>query len=159
MLILFGQMVFIMGALIISRTDNVPEIKPFNAVYLPGAILADEVGNKDCFDLDFAHQTCIGNVAGQKIYFIVDRNSRMISGSAIRADEYRIGDLIRTWGYPTGFRNSDGPVTVYWGTRSAIIYAKPVRPESEIDFIQYDLESQPAEAWQGFKLPAMKGDQ
>lgn len=151
MVLLSCLTLIIFSVLSVSRTDVVPEIKTVDSLYLPGNTIVDASG--ECFEHDFIYRSCAINISGQKIYFTFDRNTHMIIRTSIHADAYRIGDLIRAWGYPGGYRHQlHAPIMLYWGNRAAIVYDQSFRPESRVAFIEYELDSPSVPVWQGFKL-------
>ncbi len=148
--ILFCTMMLTLSVLTVSRTSEMPKIGIPSAAYLPGNTMPEMAKETDCFEGEGSYQSCIIHVLSQTIYLTYAPSSRMIVRTAIKAREYKIGELITAWGNPSGFTQEGDSVFVYWGKRCAILYTQSFRPESVVAFIQYDFDPQQASVWQGF---------
>jgi hypothetical protein len=152
-MIVLSAMVFILCAVVIARTGAMPEIIAPPKDYLPGNALPQLPKDANCVEpeLRYLNPSCVIKLAGQTIYVSYDPNSRMIVHTGIFAHAYKIGDLIIAWGYPAGISRWGTSIVVYWGMRSAVLYTDSFRPESPVEFIQYDMQEHVASPWQGFK--------
>lgn len=149
--ILFCLMLLTIGTLAVSRASAIPEIPDPPELYLPGRALPQLPDDTVCRDPQYLFHTCILNLLGQTTYLTFDPNTRMITQIAIQARDYEIGNLIIAWGYPAGISRWGASIVVYWGMRSAVLYTDSFRPESPVEFIQYDMQEHDASPWQGFK--------
>jgi len=150
-MVVLSLMLIIFGVLNVARTGTISKILGPPRPFLPGNSLPLLPKDAGCNHVEGDIVSCIVHELGQDVYLTYGASSRMIVRVAIGAREYKIGDLITEWGFPSGFSNNAGTILVAWGTRSAVLYTDSFRPESPVKFIQYDLEEQPVSAWRGFK--------
>jgi hypothetical protein len=143
-------MLLILSAVMIGRSGTLPEIIASPLAYLPGSSLPRLPKAASSYELEYHYRSCVIDVDGQTIYLTFDSSIGMIVRSAFRADAYQIGDLIVKWGEPIGIARNASSVLVSWGTRSAVVYTDSFRPESRVEYIQYNLVEQTVSKWQGF---------
>jgi hypothetical protein len=148
--ILLCLIVLTFGFLAVSRAGAIPEIPDPPELYLPGRALPQLPDDAVCRESQYLFHTCSLKLLGQTTYLTFDPNTRMIVQTTIQAREYKIGDLICAWGYPAGINRWGAWIVMYWGNRSAVLYADSFRPESPVEFIQYDMQEHDAPPWQGF---------
>jgi hypothetical protein len=60
-----------------------------------------------------------------------------------------VGDLILTWGQPTGAEQYGRSTYVYWGNRRAWVWGR-FAPEARAQFITYSLKPDVSGPWRGF---------
>ena len=148
--ILFCLILLTLGSLMVSRAGAIPQIPDPPELYIPGRAVPQLPEDAVCREPQFYFHTCVFNLLGQRTYLTFDPKTKMIVQIAIQVREYKIGNLITAWGNPTGIKRYFNRVQVSWGRRSAVLYTYSFRPESLIEFIQYDLEEHQAPPWQGF---------
>jgi hypothetical protein len=104
-----------------------------------------EPGDANCFTSASIRQN------GKVIRLTIDMASRLIAYTLIPVSEYTIGDLILTWGTPSGFTQNGRYIFVYWDARSAYLTTCSFRPESRVEFITYyRISPVSASPWRGF---------
>ena len=144
----------VLGVSMIAKIESVPLLLDLPQVYLPGNLLPQGV---TCYTQDDDYEigyipTCFAHFLDHKIYFDLDADTQTLIRTFIPAQRYTIGQLIVAWGKPGGIRWTDYTISLYWGTRSATIYASSLRPDSPVEFILYELEARPGSSWAGFQL-------
>ena len=147
---LLGTMLLILTAVIIGRSGTLPKIIAPPLAYLPGNSLPRLPKAASSYEMGYQYRSCVIEVDGQTIYLTFDSSTGMIVRSAFPVDTYQIGDLIVKWGEPIGIARNTSSVLVSWGTRSAVVYTDSFRPESRVEYIQYNLTEQTVSKWQGF---------
>jgi hypothetical protein len=106
--------------------------------------------NATCNALHDGRFRCYVHHKGKEVYLAYDGASQMIIGAVISANEYTIGDLIISWGTPTGFTQDGRAIEVSWGTRSVYLHTCSFQPTSHVGYIEYGLESKQLPPWRGF---------
>jgi hypothetical protein len=141
----------ILSVMTIARMSAIPKLPDLPQGYLPGS---PRPMNISCYyvPIDAQVPRCYVDFEDHKIYFVVDEATKIIIRSTIRTQAYTLGMLVASWGTPTGITWKDTVIYVYWGTRSALIYTRSLKPTSTVEFILYDLEEQPTTSpWRGFR--------
>jgi hypothetical protein len=141
-------MVVLLSVLALARMETGPQVPNLPPQYLPGSLLPSDV-------VCFLHSgevvpRCSAHFLDDDIYFSFDADTHVIIKSAIPARAYTVGQLILAWGKPSGSMGSDYIISVSWGTRSALLYTRSLRPDSRLEFIVYDAEAQAVAPWYGF---------
>jgi hypothetical protein len=138
----------VVGVMTAARTGTIRQLLDLPPRYFPGNPLPEDVS---CYTHDDEHAPrCFDQLFGEEVYFNFDGNPRTILRTIIPAQAYTIGQLILSWGAPSGIRRNYYTIYVYWGTRSALLYTNSFQPDSRVEFILYDLEQQPTSPWRGF---------
>jgi hypothetical protein len=150
-MVVLSLMLIIFSVLNVARTGTISKILGPPRPYLPGNSLPLLPKVAECNHFEDDIISCIVHELGQDVYVSYEKNTRMIVHTGLKTNESKIGELIVAWGLPSGFNQYDDSIFVYWGTRSAVLYTTSFRPESRVEFIQYDLDEQPASAWRGFR--------
>jgi hypothetical protein len=141
----------ILGILGISRaTSATLELHEPSQIYLPGNPLNGVSNGNEDMQYQSLYVTSRTDISGQIVYLYYDATYRMIVRTVIRANMYKLGDLIFKWGTPTGFYRHDASIFVYWGTRTAIFYTGSFRPDSRVEFIEYAFNELQVSPWGGF---------
>jgi hypothetical protein len=155
-----------------ARVGTTPHAPDLPQRFLPGNPLPNEAA---CTTLSDDHiPRCVVHMPHDDVYFNFGAQSRIITRTVIPAQQYTVGDLIATWGTPSGFTSladvvaideenltaawgtpsgftwNETKIYIYWGTRSALLYSRWFRPDSRVDFILYDVYQPQASAWPGF---------
>ena len=154
-LIPFAALVFlalamlVVGVVAVARTETIPRLLDLPESYLPGNTLPRDVS---CYKPGDEHTPhWFVPLLGYEVYFDFDAGTRMINRTVIPEQAHTLGQLIASWGIPTGIiRRFEFDTYVCWGSRSAFIWGSSIQPDSRVDFIQYDLEPQQASTWHGF---------
>ena len=149
--IVVGMAVLVLGTLVTGRlgaTLQAPDLPPG---YLPSNPLPEDTV---CITQSDEHiPRCSIHVGSIDVYFTFEAGTRRITRTIIPARRYMLGGLIAAWGTPTGVTWTETSIYVYWGIRSALLYASAFQPESRVDFILYDLVPHSGSTWRGFKRP------
>jgi hypothetical protein len=141
---------FSLGVMSVARTQAIPKILIPVQTYLPGNIIHSFSKDADCHRYQYQYFSCQIRVVGQDIFFDYELGSRRIVRTTIQARQYKIGELVTAWGYPTGFTRNGTTFVIFWGIRSAVLYTSSLRPDSQIQSIGYDWEPQRSSPWRGF---------
>jgi hypothetical protein len=139
----------VLGIMSVARIGTIPQFLDLPDSYLPGNLQPKEVSCYTYISEPFPH--CSIQLLDYKVYFTFDAQTRTIMNTVISAHPYTIGQLILYWGTPTGINWNEYTIYIYWGTRSAMLSARSLRPDSRVRFILYDLEQPEASPWQGFR--------
>jgi hypothetical protein len=142
----------LIGVVFAARIRATPTKIDPPAFLLPGSDLAIQ---SHCEALSSCHESPNGYrdyiiYDGRKVYLVFDRQNQMVVHTTMSVDTYTLGDLIATWGPPTGLAHYGHIVDVYWGTRDAYLHACSLQPDTRVEFIEYDLEPRQGSAWRGF---------
>ncbi len=149
-LIMLCLTLFTLGLMTVARTQPIPKILIPVQTYLPGNIIHSLSKDADCDRYEYQRFSCLVHVLGQDIFIEYELGSRRIVRTAIQARQYKIGELVKSWGPPTGFTRNGTSISIFWGTRSALLYTSSFWPDSRIEIIGYDWEPQRASPWHGF---------
>jgi len=93
---------------------------------------------------------CRGFVEGAVMYAEYSNKRNIITWVSYSVDDETVGDLVLTWGTPTGIRRYNWGVEVYWGQRSVWVSSEPFSPSSKVFLIAYTLKTPDVYAWHGF---------
>ena len=138
----------ISGVLLVARAQPVPRIPSLPQRYFPGNPLPDDVA---CYWPVGDHMPhCSINYRGKEIQFAVDAEMQVIDYTLVRAREYTLGELVVSWGSPSGIIQTFPRTYVYWGTRAAYLTGA-LKPDSQVQFILYDRAPRPTAPWRGFR--------
>lgn len=149
-LLSFGLTLLMLGIVSAARMETMPQFVDLPQYYLPGNPVPKEVS---CTTQMYEYlDRCFIEFGGHDVYFSFDANRKTIIRTLIPARAYTIGQLILFWGKPSGIDWKDTMIYFYWGTRSALLYTRSLRPDNRVEFILYDLEQQTASPWRGFRL-------
>jgi hypothetical protein len=141
-------MVLVLGTVAAARIEAVPQIRELPPAYLPGMPAPKDIS---CYTPPDEHlPRCVAQLWGQDVYFTFDVDTQIITYALIPAQEYTVGMLIAAWGTPTGITQYEVTIHLYWGFRSALLYANSLQPESPVVLIMYELSPQQASSWRGF---------
>jgi hypothetical protein len=143
-------MILILTFMITARTGTLPMLPDLPQSYLPGS---PQPQNVSCTTFSGEYiPRCSVSYLENEIYFNFGSDNRTITRTLIPARAYMLGQLILAWGAPSGITWNDYTIYLYWGKRSALVYARSLQPDSPVEFILYDLVQQPASPWRGFWL-------
>ena len=142
--------------LALARLQAVPAILNLPQSYLPGERPPEDLECQIPSDPDaqWYEGFCEVNYQGKRVYLEFDADGRQILRSVIPGRGYSLGQLIVSWGRPSGIHWNQYTVYVYWETRWVILYHRALRPASQVDIILYTQEQPPASPWRGF-VPKM----
>ena len=132
-----------------ATLSSIPPIFALPQEYLPGYSLPPLSKDVEC-STEYIYVACPIPYGDKQVYLYFQQSTHMIIRASIRVHEYRIGDLIASWGMPTGMIQYDSLINVYWGKRSALLYTSSFRPDNLVTFITYDLSPHQALPWRGF---------
>ncbi|MBX3085252.1 MAG: hypothetical protein KF716_26700 [Anaerolineae bacterium] len=145
-----GLTLIIIGVLRLGHLGIPSEIYNPPQVYLPGNPLPALVEVALC--ANYAHQkfSTTAEIDGRTFYFTYIFEDRVIIHTAVRAEDYNIGELVTLWGMPSGIQRHGATILVSWGLRSATLYANYFNPDRPIAFLAYDTDAVETAAWRGF---------
>ncbi len=171
-LVVASLAMLILAVVITARMGTSPHAPDLPQRFLPGNPLPNEAA---CTTLSDDHiPRCVVRLAHDDVYFNFGTQKRIISRTVIPAQQYTVGDLIAAWGTPSGFISltdvvaideenmtaawgtpsgftwNETKIYIYWGTRSALLYARSFQPNSRVDFILYNVDQPQASLWPGF---------
>jgi hypothetical protein len=149
-ILLFSLLLLTLSNLSISSSGRYAEIYTPPQAYLPGNPLPEFAGKDACDKFVPTNMIC-GELEGRKLYWYYELATRRIVRTGISASEYTVGDLILAWGTPSGFDQFGTSIYVSWGTRSALLVTRSLQPNSQIQFIEYDLDPPKRSVWRGFR--------
>ncbi len=136
----------------LARTEIPPDILDPPKIFLPGNPIPQLAKDANCNRYDLHYVSCIihSSSDSEDMYMVYELGTERIIHTGVRTHQYKIGQLILTWGFPTGIIQYDTTYYIYWGTRSAVLDTPSFRPESLVEYLQYDMDEHPAAKWQGF---------
>ena len=148
LLVFLGLTLLLFGVVTVARAQTIPQIPDIPQVYLPGSPLPKDIS---CYTPSDEHTPrCSVSVLDQEVHLNLDPETHVIHSTLIPALEHTIGELILSWGTPSGIIQTSHTTRIYWGTRSAHLYTGAVQPDSQVQFILYDLEAPQTSPWGGF---------
>jgi hypothetical protein len=68
----------------------------------------------------------------------------------VTTPDQTLGDLIATWGTPTGLTRFDQALVVFWSTRAAYLAPYSFAPETQIRYVVYGDNLKQTAIWRGF---------
>lgn len=141
--------VLLTGIIAASGKEALPMPVEPPAVLLPGNSLPD---NAHCDYHPFMESRiyCSTVKDGLTLYLSYDMARHEIMDTVLLTNHMTVGELILTWGRPTGYTKSGASVQVYWGNRAAYVFSGPFTPSSRASFVTYSLDSHPVSDWHGF---------
>jgi hypothetical protein len=152
-LLLLALSTLLFGTLIVARLGPVPRLLDLPQQFLPANPPPKDLR---CSGYDEPQQYwydsfCWVVYQGQPIYFEFDRDHRRIIRSIIPAQDYTLGQLIVSWGKPTGINWNKHTAYIYWPSRWAILEKAALRPHSPVHTILFTVDQPPASPWRGFR--------
>jgi hypothetical protein len=138
----------IMVALKTYRTDLITRFPEPDPQFMPGGAIPSSAYCDWQFALSDSRY-CFAESAGDHISLDVNRSSGIIDRTTVSGHGLTIGDLILTWGEPSGYSKSGIAFLVYWRNQSAYITASSLSPRTPIVFISYDLQTPQQLPWAG----------
>lgn len=102
------------------------------------------------YAIDYRFFYCEGIVANRKIYFTDDAQTGRVKTISYRVEGVSVGELINAWGVPTAMAVYGNIRRVYWGAKSALIYARRFSPHASAWFVSLGVEPG-GQAWRGFR--------
>jgi hypothetical protein len=138
----------ITGVFRLSRTDLLPQEDP-PAYILPGQPLP---GEARCAWYPYSGDAVVCRVyVGYDTAFLTyDGSRRMILRTSIPLHDETVGQLILSWGQPTGVKRLPWATQVYWGTRSVYVSAPSFAPDNLTSYVSYAVFPEETEPWTGF---------
>jgi hypothetical protein len=120
--------------------------------FLPGNPLPPGV---QCLLAADRYDDCRAAWDGKVIAITYDNKTRQIFRILVPGHDYRIGDLILTWGTPTGLAHSSYGcnIVMFWGQRAVHLHTCALQMASHVDAIEYTLVQQPHAPWRGLTSP------
>ncbi|MCC7449111.1 MAG: hypothetical protein IT324_16960 [Anaerolineae bacterium] len=147
---LCAALIIVVSAVIVaSRRPSMPQIMEPPAILLPGNRIPDDA-HCDYHPFLDSRIYCSTTRNGSTIYLSYDLSRQAIIDTVIFTNHMTIGELIQTWGAPTGYTRAGAAVQVYWGNRSAYIFVGTFSPNSRTSFITYSMEPHETSDWRGF---------
>lgn len=147
-----GLTLLILSVVEIAKRETLPGVDEPSPIYLPGSPFP-EIGLCDLpHDGYLSCDAADDSLAwfGKKIYFIVDLRAGIIERMVAPTPPYTLGQLVASWGTPTGITQNGITTYIYWATRSVWLDTRSPRLDSPIQYIEYDLEPSQASPWRGF---------
>jgi hypothetical protein len=131
------------------RADALPMRIELPEKYLPGSPLPASVY---CEYYDYrGEKFCFGSWQGQSLNLVYDVQRRMIIKTALSFNKpVKIGDLIVSWGHPTGYTRGLSSFRIFWDQRSIYVNQRDFGPDSQSSFIYLQLDPPKNQPWQGF---------
>jgi hypothetical protein len=147
--ILLCLTMLVLGVMGVARTGTIPKLLDLPPEYLPGSPKPRDVS---CYTYTSEYiPRCSIHLLDNEVYFNFDTDTGTIITATVPARAYTIGQLIVSWGTPTGIIWNDYAISIYWGMHSALLYTHSIRPNSRVDFIVYDREQHTGSPWRGFR--------
>jgi hypothetical protein len=122
--------------------------------YLPGSpiiSLSQELrcspSRHDMYDL---RVPCMFDYVGNTIVLNFSAANGQIIHTSMWNREYRVGDMIVAWGYPTSIVQSGNLAYLYWGSRAVFLRGRILRPTGFVSMIEYFMDPQHGTRWRGF---------
>jgi hypothetical protein len=96
---------------------------------------------------------CFVDFLDYQIFFEFDTDMRILIRTIVPMQKYTLGELMLSWGTPTGVTRNRVMAYVYWWNWWALVDARSFRPDSRVLWILYDHKAQsPASPWHGFSI-------
>lgn len=142
---------FLVSVISLSRTALSPRKINIPDAYQPGQpVPGDPPCSARRTDYRAGLASCTDGLRPGPHYFVeydVQRNIIVHASLWTAQETMTLGDLILTWGQPSGIDNS----FLMWGQRGAFASdAEALSPDSKVYFISYDLQPGLQEPWRGF---------
>jgi hypothetical protein len=131
----------------IARTEPIPRLLDLPQVYLPGSSPPEDM---ICAPVDGV-PSCFAEFRDLRVFFLLDFDERKIVAAVVPVPDYVLGQLIVSWGTPTGIQWNQHTVYVNWSTHWAIIDSASLRPDSRVHLVQYAPKQPAASPWRGFR--------
>jgi len=144
--------VIIFGMIVLSRATR-PVAPELPQQLLPGQSLPN---NAECDTLPpkGGWQYCHVLDGDTVVELTYDTERQVIVHSDFQLGTATIGELVLSWGTPTGIdRRDNWPIRMQWGQRFVYIYANPFSPNNNAYSVHYVLEPRAAAPWTGFTNP------
>jgi hypothetical protein len=144
MLLSLALTMLVLGVMGVARTQAVPQFVELPPAYLPGNPLPEGAirawsPNEEYMSMD------------DEIHFTLYSELHVIATTLVPAQSFTLGQLIVAWGTPSGIRQTSHTTYIYWGTRTAHVYAGSYQPQSQVLFVTYAAEPKSASPWRGFR--------
>ena len=150
-LFLLSLTLLILGVMAVARTGPIPSILDVPQSYWPGNLPPEGMS---CDNNAVSVPRCFVEFQGHTVYFDFDLDARLIIRAMIPVETYSIGQLINSWGIPSGIHWNYYTIYVYWPTRWVILDNDSFRPDSHVQSIWYTPEQPPGSPWAGFRYDA-----
>lgn len=138
----------VIGVTALARISPPPPVLELPQAYLPGSPV---LSHMTCREANNGYGLCSAKHAGQDVYASYAVETRLITGTVVQTRAYTLSQLVLAWGTPLGVTSGRNQVTVYWRTRSALIYDRSIRLDTRVDFLIYKQDALSAEPWRGFR--------
>ena len=147
-MVFLGLTILVFGDVTGTHAQTIPQPPDMPQTYLPGNPMPEDIA---CYTPCDEHTPrCSVSFRDQEVYFNFDPETWLIHSTLIPALEHTIGELISSWGTPSGIIQTSHTTKVYWGARSAHLYTDAIQPDSQVQFILYHLEAPQTSPWRGF---------
>ena len=104
----------------------------------------------DCTVLQDGTFLCHFEVKGSGIELTYGGVGQKIVYTFVTTPEQTVGDLIATWGTPTGLSRFDQAPVVFWSTRAAYLASDSFEPKTPVRYIVYGGSLKQTAIWRGF---------
>jgi len=134
----------------LARMNPLRSIVELPTAYLPHNPLPILPKDAQCNQSEYVYVACRFVLMGEEVTLSYQLGTRMIVRTAVKSPGYRVGDLMAVWGDPRGIIQRAGNTYLYWEAYSVILYSDTFEPDSQIDYVVYDLTVVTASPWHGF---------
>lgn len=136
------------GILTVARAEPIPRILELPQRYLPGNLPPE---NMSCDNANTSGvPRCFVWFQDNLVEFDFDIGPRIIRSAFVRVDAYTLGQLILSWGTPTGVNRNHYTNYIYWPSRWVILDNDSFGPSSQVKSILYNYDQPMASPWRGF---------
>jgi hypothetical protein len=143
--------VVISAVIAASRTLPAPLPIELPTRYMPGSPLPRE---SHCDWRLYGGEAMYCNIGWRSqgwFSFAYDPHRKTITRTAADVpDDLTVGDLVLSWGMPSGIEPAGWGTYISWDRRSAYVPPSTFSPRSRVVFVSYQLEPTKQPAWKGF---------